>query len=63
LAAHSFPAKSAKGQLKRSWKKKKIKQKHVIFRNPENHIFLSQNMQTRISTEQTRGNCYGLDPG
>jgi len=44
--------------------KKREREKHVISRNSENHTFLRKDMQTKISTEQTPGNCYfGLDPG
>ena len=43
--------------------KKMERTKNVISRNSGNHTFLRENMQTRISTDQTRGNCYGLDPG
>jgi len=66
LAANSFHAKSAKGHLKRSWKNKKERNSKTRqfqkFRNRD-HTFFRKNMQTRISTEQNRGNCNGLDPG
>ena len=43
LAANLFPAKSAKGHLKRSWeKKKRDRGKHVISRNSETTLFLGK---------------------
>jgi len=44
-------------------KQKRVREKDVISRNSENRTFLTEDMQTRISTEHNPGNCYGLNSG